>query len=80
MSVTARPTTGLLVLDGDRLLAARHPADAAVREGREEPGVGVVLGGFVPGCICAATPLRFVFSTVDAAVRGVARRRQASAY
>ena len=66
--VNARPTAGLIVLDGGRFLALKraaepkaglwetpggfcagweHPADAAVREAREELGVEVVLGDFV---------------------------------
>jgi 8-oxo-dGTP diphosphatase len=66
--VNARPTGGVVVVDGDRFLALRraaepragrwelpggfcqgweHPADAAVREAREELGVEVALGDFL---------------------------------
>ncbi|MFC7545393.1 NUDIX domain-containing protein [Plantactinospora sp. GCM10030261] len=66
--VNARPTVGLIVLDGRRFLAVRrvvppraglwelpggfcdgweHPADAALREAREELGAAITLGRFI---------------------------------
>lgn len=66
--VNARPTGGVVVVEGDRFLSLRraaepkaglwelpggfcdgweHPADAAVREAREEVGVEVELGEFL---------------------------------
>jgi 8-oxo-dGTP diphosphatase len=66
--LNARPTGGVVVVDGDRFLALlraaepragwwelpggfcdgwEHPADAAVREAREELGVDVALGAFL---------------------------------
>jgi 8-oxo-dGTP diphosphatase len=66
--VNARPSAGLVILDGDRFLVVmrarepragrwelpggfcdgwEHPADAAVREGREELGVTVRLGELI---------------------------------
>lgn len=68
MYVNARPTVGLVIVDGGRFLAVRraadpqkglwelpggfcdgweHPADAALREAREELGVEVLLGDFI---------------------------------
>jgi 8-oxo-dGTP pyrophosphatase MutT (NUDIX family) len=68
MYVNARPTGGVVVVDGDRFLALlratepraglwelpggfcdgwEHPADAAVREAREELGIKVALGDFL---------------------------------